>query len=314
MRWWRGDSGAVVAALLVVVIWGTNFVFVKAAFREFELGTFLFLRYAGMIVLAWAVVAVVHRHREATPIFIRREDCPRVLLSGLLGFSIYISLSMIGLHYTTAFSNALLLATAPLFAVLLLWRSRQETTGAAQLPGMLLAFAGVALFLSEKVNGGAGIASLGDLISLASAFFFAAYTVVNTPLLKRYPARIVTAWTLSIGALPVLLVSAPALWTQAWSDVTMLGWSVMLWSIVLPIYVAWTVWAWVSHRDGVGRTSLFIYLVPIVGGITAWLLLGEGFGPQKIAGATLTLTGLLIARHWSPVRRASAIPTSSSTD
>ncbi|RIK39781.1 MAG: hypothetical protein DCC58_14815 [Chloroflexi bacterium] len=179
---------------------------------------------------------------------------------------------------------------------------------------MLLAFAGVALFLSEKVNGGAGIASLGDLISLASAFFFAAYTVVNTPLLKRYPARIVTAWTLSIGALPVLLVSAPALWTQAWSDVTMLGWSVMLWSIVLPIYVAWTVWAWVSHRDGVGRTSLFIYLVPIVGGITAWLLIGEGFGPQKIAGATLTLTGLLIARHWSPVRRASAIPTSSSTD
>jgi drug/metabolite transporter (DMT)-like permease len=42
---------------------------------------------------------------------------------------------------------------------------------------------------------------------------------------------------------------------------------------------------------------VFIYLVPIVGGVTAWLLLGERFGPLKVAGALLTLVGLALARR-----------------
>jgi hypothetical protein len=38
-------------------------------------------------------------------------------------------------------------------------------------------------------------------------------------------------------------------------------WLTVAWSTVMPVYVAWTVWAWVNHRDGVARTVLFIYLV-----------------------------------------------------
>lgn len=45
------------------------------------------------------------------------------------------------------------------------------------------------------------------------------------------------------------------------------------------------------------RTALFTYLVPIVGGVTSWLLLDEGFGVQKVAGALLTIGGLVLARR-----------------
>jgi drug/metabolite transporter (DMT)-like permease len=305
---WTGENVVVLAALAVVVIWGTNFVFVKAAFEEFDLGTFLLLRYAGMIALAWAVIAVMSKRGNASVVRIEWGDIPRTIVAGLLGFTVYVSLSMVGLHYTTAFSNALLLATAPMFAALLLWRLRMETISAGQVAAMAIAFCGVTLFLWEKLEDGAGSASLGDLISLAAAFFFAAYTVANKPLLSRYPAQTVTAWTLTIGALPVLLVSAPALWTQDWTAISLMGWVVMAWSIVLPIYVAWTIWAWVNHRDGVARTSMFIYLVPIVGGVTAWLLLDEHFGGQKIAGAALTMAGLVLARRWSTKAREQHVP------
>lgn len=65
----------------------------------------------------------------------------------------------------------------------------------------------------------------------------------------------------------------------------------------MPVYVAWTVWGWTVARIGVARSTLFMYLVPIIGGLTSWLLLGEGFGALKIAGAALTLAGLAMARR-----------------
>jgi|GEM_PF-5756075 len=51
-----------------------------------------------------------------------------------------------------------------------------------------------------------------------------------------------------------------------------------------------------------------MYLVPVVGGVTSWLLFGEGFGPLKITGAALVRAGLGVARRRSasepsPARR-----------
>jgi drug/metabolite transporter (DMT)-like permease len=293
---WARRNRVVLAALGVVLLWGTNFVFLKAIFAEFDVPAFLFARFVGLLVLAWAVVAWRSR-RGYVPVRVERQDRARLALTGLLGFSIYTTLSMIGLDFTTAFSNALLLATAPMFAALLLRGLRAEPIARGQWPAMVLALGGVALFVGEKVRDGWTSAGTGDLISLAAALFFAAYTVVNRPLLERYPAPTIMAWTLTIGGLPVLLAALPWLPAEDWGSLSLTAWLVVGWSTVMPVYGAYLVWGWVSHRDGVARATLFIYLVPIVGGITSWILLDEDFGIQKIAGALLTIGGLVLARR-----------------
>lgn len=46
-----------------------------------------------------------------------------------------------------------------------------------------------------------------------------------------------------------------------------------VWMVVVPVYVAWTLWNWTSGRVGVARASFFMYLVlPVAGGVTAWIL------------------------------------------
>jgi drug/metabolite transporter (DMT)-like permease len=282
-------------ALLVVTIWGVNFVFIKAALDEWDPLAFTFVRYVGMLALSWGVL--LWQQRRGGQLGVARADLGRVALAGLLGFSCYMLLSIIGLDYTTAFSNALLLAVAPLFVALLLRGLGAEQVSGRQWLALLVSFAGVLVFLSDKAADGVGAASAGDLISLAAAGFFAGYSVANRPLLARYPAPRVTAWTLAIGSVPVLLVTAPAFVAQDWSRVTALGWLLVTWSAVVPVYIAWTLWSWVNHRDGVGRASVFIFLTPIVGGVTSWLLLDEGFGALKIGGALLTLAGLALARR-----------------
>jgi drug/metabolite transporter (DMT)-like permease len=283
-------------ALVTAIVWGVNFPFLKVGLAQLSPLAFTFWRYVLMLALAWAVLAWQHR-RSGQRLTVEASDYPRLALAGILGFSLYMVLSIVGVSETTAFSNALMIALAPLFTALLLFLWRMERIRTIQVAGMLVSLAGVAIFLADKARGGVGTATLGDLLSLLAAFFYAAYTVSLKPLLGRYPATVVTAYTLSIGAVPVLWLSAPALLVQEWGRVDLAGWSVLLWASIFPVYAAWTAWTWATARAGVARTNVFLYLVPVVSGVVAAILLAEPFGPVKLVGAGLALSGLVLARR-----------------
>lgn len=289
-----------VAALLTVAVWGTSFSFQKVALEQFNVLGFIALRYLAMLILGWGVL-LVWKHRTREAIAVKAEDLRALALTGGLGYALYIPLSTIGLNYTTAFSNALLIATSPLFAALLLRALRIEPIGLRHCLGMLLSLAGVVLFMVPALQSGgargAGGGVAGDLVSLGGALFFAAYTVTSKPLLSRYPLPVFMTYTLSLGTAPVAALLAPRIFAQDWTRIDATGWAAFAWTVVVPVYVAWTVWGWTVARIGVARSTLFMYLVPIIGGLTSWLLLGEGFGALKIAGATLTLAGLAMARR-----------------
>lgn len=282
----RTDPEADATALVVVVIWGVNFPLLKLALGGFGLLPFTFLRFAGMLALGWLVLAL----RPAGGI--RREDWPRVAAAGALGFTLYISGSLAGINLSTAFSNALLIATAPLFVMVLLRLSRAETIGRWRGLGALISLAGIAIFVGSATGG----SLLGNLINLGAAFSYAAYSVVNRPLVNRYSATVVTAWTLTAGSIPILIVSAPSLLAQDWSKVTVPDWLILAWSVTFPVYLAWTLWSWVQARIGVSRPALLMYLVPVIAGAVSWLLVGERFGPVKVAGAIVIIAGIAISR------------------
>jgi drug/metabolite transporter (DMT)-like permease len=283
-------------ALLVVIIWGISAPFRKAALDQFDVLPFTALRFLGMLVLGWGVLCW-HWRVTGKCSRIALADLPSFALSGVCGYTVYLLVGLVGLHYTTAFSNSLLLATAPLFAALLLWGLRLEPIGRPQWIGMCLALLGVVVFVWEKAQAGLQTASLGDLISLAAALGFAIYTVTNKRLLARHSEIAVMTYTMTIGAVPALVISLPALPTQDWSRVTLLGWSALAWTVLVGVYLAWTLWNWVLARRKATHTAVFLYLVPVVSGILSWHLLGEHFGMLKVVGALVILTGLALARR-----------------
>lgn len=286
----RGD----LVALGVVAIWGISFAFQKQALDEIGVSAFTCIRYLGMVALAWAVV--LGRRAAGQPIGIARADLPRFAVAGLFGHSIFIVLSTVGLARTTAFSTALLVGTAPLFAALLLWACRLEPIARGQAAGMVVAFAGVLVFLADKMVARLSDAGLGDMLCLAGALFFAAYSVVSKPLGTRYALPVMMAYTSAIGAIPVILATLPAALAFDWARVSSAGWASLMWTIVMPVYVAWTLWGWVMARTGVARASLFMFLVPVAGALASRLLFGETFHPLKLGGAALILAGLAVAR------------------
>jgi drug/metabolite transporter (DMT)-like permease len=288
-------------AVAVVLMWGVNFLLLKLALAEFRVLSFAFLRFAGMVTLAWAVILV-----RRIPVRLERRDRLRAVAAGLIGYTGYLLLSLIGLNFTTAFSNSLLIASAPIFSVLLLAAWRLEEVGIRRAAGLLVAVAGVAVFMLDKLAAGWSSAGLGDVLSIAAAAFYATYTVVLKPLTTRYPAALVTALTLTVGALPVLLLTAPDLARQEWRQVDGAGWSLLAWSIVVPVYLAWTLWSWATSRAGVTAINSFLFLIPISTGLLSVVFLHERLAWAKAIGALLVLLGVALVTRLRRAEKAEA--------
>lgn len=283
------------AALAIMFVWGVNFAFVKHVLDAIGVGAFIFIRFASMPVLAVLLLFLAFR-RQIAKSLPKREDWPRFIACGLVGHTLHIALVMWGMNLSTAFSSAVVLTSQPLFTLLILIVLGAERLRATQVAGTLVAFAGIAVFLSDKFARGVAHAGLGDLVLLAASAMFSLYTVLTRPLVERYGPLIVFVYTLAIGAPPMVLVSIPAIMSADLAALTPIVWFGLFWSIVLSSGVGWMVWTWVNVVRGIARSAPLLYLPPPIAGVVAWLTLGEQFTWLKIAGSAVAMAGVAWAQ------------------
>lgn len=289
---------SLIAALFTMFVWGVNFAVVKYVLDALGVGAFLFIRFLLMPALTALLLVVVFRDRIARTLP-KREDWGRFIACGLIGHTLHIGVVFWGIHLSTAFSSAVVLTSQPLFTLLILIVLGAERLRPTQVAGTLVAFAGIAVFLSDKFTRGVAHAGFGDLLLLFAAACFSLYTVLARPLVARYGPLIVLAYTLFLGAPPLLLVSAPSFFSADLARLSPLVWFGLFWSIALSSVLGWLVWAWVNHVRGIARSAPLMYLPPPIAGVVAWLTLGEQFTWLKIAGAAVTMAGVAWAQFGS---------------
>jgi drug/metabolite transporter (DMT)-like permease len=205
---------------------------------------------------------------------------------------------------STAFSSSLVLTSGPLFTLLILALLGVERLRPRQVAGTLAAFAGIVLFLSDKFAAGFSRAGVGDLVLLCAAALFSLYTVISRPLAARYGPLPVLAWTLAIGAPPMVLLTLPAFLAARLDAVPAGVWLGMFWAIVVSSFLGWLVWSWVNNVRGLARSAPLQYLMPPISGVVAWLMLGEQFTALKLGGAALTMAGVAWAQFGGQKARA----------
>lgn len=288
------QSLAVDAALLAVVLmWASTFALFKIVWRNIDPVAFTSARFAAMVVFA-AVVLLFSRRR----ITLRREDAPLLIASGVCGYFLYQMGFVLGLDRTSALASAILISTHPIFSVLFLWLLGRERPAGMEIAGVVLGFGGVAVFLEAWEA--FAVARTGDLLSLGAAAAFGLYGVINRPLSQRYPSRELMAYTLAVGGLLTTVVGIPAMARQDWGAVTPSAWLVLVYAIVGPVYLAYALWNWAIHRRGIPGTVVYGFLVPVLGGILAVILLQERVDAAQVAGAVLVVAGLVVTRIAKP--------------
>jgi O-acetylserine/cysteine efflux transporter len=278
--------------LAVVLLWAVNNVGMKVGIAVVPPLAFVFARFAVVIAVVWVWIGW-----RRMPVRIAPRDFPLFALVGFTGFGAYNVLIAIGFERTSAFSAALLISLGPVCTMILARLIGLERPTLWQWLATALALLGVLVFVGDKLHGeGLGVAASGDLIIIAAAPLFGIYGLAVRPLTARYGATVTTAWAVTVGLATIAPWSLPAAADVAWGDLAPPIWGSVVYAAVASMLIGYTLMAWAITRSGVARTAPYLLLVPVGTGIISALLLGESFGPLKIVGAAMVLTGIALVR------------------
>ncbi len=283
--------------LLVAIIWGVNFAFVKYALADFSPLSFTTLRF---FLAALFLISVMLVNRE--PLAMEHRDISAVFKLGFIGITLYNILFMEGLNYTTASNSALFISSSPLFAALILSLKKRERINARIVAGLLLSTSGV-VFIIQSRPGGLSFSRrdlAGDLLTLSAAAFWALYTIKAGPLLEKYSALKVTAYSMAAGSALLLPISGYELLHQSWSSVSVRSWAAFAFSTFVSGGIAFTLWYQGVQTIGVTRTVVYHYIVPFVAVLFAAVFLGERISFLQIIGGITILAGVYIVQRNKP--------------
>ncbi len=277
--------GGIGAGLIAVCLWGLAPVATRSLVSELAPLPLLALRQllAAVVLLPWAVPAL--RRTDA-------RDLPRFIVAGLLGMVGYNLPVTIGLQWLPASSTGLLLATEPVWVLVISHVFLGERAGRRFLAGTGVALAGVAVIAGPAaLSPGSGTRSVaGAALVLLATLAFGGYTVVLRPLSEKYGPVSATATSSVAGALPYLALAGavrpPRLSQPAWAELLFLA----LGSTVAGMLL----WNRAIVRGGSARISRLLYLEPVVSVLGAMVFLGERATAAVLAGGVLVIAGVLI--------------------
>jgi drug/metabolite transporter (DMT)-like permease len=299
------DRGTDLGLLALAAIWGINFPVVKAVLGVLDPMALNALRFPlAAAVLAAAVSRLPGPRLEA-------GDRVRLVLLAVLGNVVYQMAFIFGVEATLAGNASLLLATSPVWTVLLSAALGHEEPSVLVIAGSAATLGGMALVVLGGGHAlGLGWGTLrGDALMIGAAVLWSVYTVNAGPYVRKYGAIRVTAWTLWIATPVLVALGLPALLSTPWRDVPAWTWGGVAYAGVLSVGLAYVFWYRGILRLGNSRTALYSNLVPVAALLAAWAWLGEVPTALQVNGAAVILGGVWLAR-WGGRRRYAPGPSS----
>lgn len=279
-----------ISALITILIWGTTFISTKILLTDFDPVEILFFRF--LIGLFALIAAYPHRLKGTTG---KQEFIFAV--SGLCGVCLYYLLENIALTFTLASNVGVIIAVAPFFTAILsfLFMRTEERLRANFMIGFLVAMAGVCMI---SFNGSQmQLNPLGDLLALAAALVWACYSVLTRKISSFGYSTIQTTRRIFtygiVFMLPILFLYDFHLGLERFQRPDFL-FNILFLGLGASA-LCFVTWNFAVKTLGAVRTSVYIYMVPVITVITSSLILNEQITEMSALGTFLTLSGLIIS-------------------
>ena len=279
-------------------IWGINVVVVKGALQGIAPLAFIAIRFVIATACSWALLwwREPKRHFD-------HADWPRFLWLGMAAHTLQQILFITGINLTTAGSTSLIQATSPIWVAVMVSLAGQERIGRQTIAGIALSVIGIALVTAgggQKIDFSLANTQ-GNIIVLLSAVVFAYGTYMSKSLLTRYSPLQVSTYSISAGAIFLVLFSSPTLLRHDWSQTGWTSWGGILYSAILASVLGQFFWSQGVQKLGSTRTAIYGNLSPVIAMLGGWLLLQEHLTFAQITGALLIVCGIYAGRRSRPL-------------
>lgn len=284
-----------ILAILVMVVWGTNFVVIKYA-----LGILPPLLFAALRFTLVGFPAIFFLKRPAVPL---RHLAAYGLLIGAGQFGL-LYIAMNG-HISPGIAS-LILQTQVVFTIALSMLISGDRLQPYQLGAVLLAGAGVTVI---GLHAHGSVTPLGLALCIAAAASWAGGNVVAR-LSGRVNMLAYVVWSSLFSVPPLLALSlffeGPAAIGAGLSHLDGGTLAAVIWQSAGNTMFGFSLWAWLLARHPAATVSPMALLVPVFGMGASALLLGEPLQDWKLAAATLVLGGLAVNFFWPLWRKRKA--------
>ncbi len=285
----------ILLALLVVLIWGFNFVVIKLGLQGLPPILFTALRFA------CAALPMVF--------FLKRPSVPWRLLGGY-------ALFQFALQFTLLFSG-MKLGLPPGLASLVIQLQAFFTIGLAicilgerplkfQIVGALTAFAGMALIAAHLP---AQATLIGFLLVVAAGFSWGGGNIFTKRIGKVDPLALVV-WGALLATPPLLIASfvieGPSAIVTAFRQMNWVSAGAVLFQSYPTTILGFGIWSMLFRKYPAASIAPFTLLVPIAGMASAAAVLGEALQWWKLAAGLLVLCGLAL-NQFGPRFRAAVL-------
>ena len=285
------------AAFITILIWGTTFISTKVLLKTFSPVEILFIRFVMGYLALWLVCPRILRPDS------RRQE-PLFAAAGLCGITMYYLLENIALTYTLASNVGVIISIAPFFtAILSCLFLGGPRPGRHFFIGFLLAMAGI--FLLSFGSSSLSINPMGDILAVAAAIIWAVYSTLTKKISALgYGTIQTTRRTFFYG----LIFMIPAL--------AIMDFHVSLSQVISPLNLCnllflglgasalcVVTWNLAVKILGSVRTSVYIYMVPVITTVSSALVLKEPVTMTAVCGIALTLAGLFLSERPSVHQR-----------
>lgn len=279
-----------IIALVTALIWSTTFVSTKVLLMSGMTPETIFVtRFAIAYLL---LLAFSHKRMAA--------DSPKdefmLALAGLTGGTLYFLTENTALGLTYASNVSILITTTPLFTMALSAIVFRQRLRRSMILGSALALAGVVLVVFNG-NVAFHVSPKGDLLTLAAALSWAVYCIILKLIGGHgYSTAFITRKVFFYGLAGMLIYMPFAgvtydfrvlMLPEVAANILFLG--------VVASFACFLIWNRVLEVLGPDKASNYVYISPVGTIITAVIVLHEPLSPMAIAGAAITVVGVIIA-------------------
>jgi len=273
----------IIIAVLVALAWGFNFVVIKVGIDNFPPIFFSALRFT---FAAFPLIFFLSRPKVSWAVIIGIATILGVIKFTLLFIGIDVGLS--------AGLASLLLQSQAFFTIILAALILGERPSLKVISGVALAFCGIGA-IATTVDQSATVQGIALVLAAGLAWGFSNLIMRKAGQIKMLNLMV---WVSLIPPIPLFILSMvyegkTAGW-QALMDISWTGAGAVLYIAFLSTILGFAGWGHLIARYGASKIAPFSLLVPIFGMSSSALFLNESFGPIRLIGAALILTGLMV--------------------
>ncbi len=277
-----------IAIILTVLFWGTSSSFIKIALEDFPPFTLALARF----LIASFLLSLLYFSKKTNRVLPSREDNKKLMLSGFVGITLYFVLENYGIKLTSATNAALILGCIPVFSIIADSIVYKIKTALIKYVGCLLSTLGVVLVVLGGVSESSISDIRGDVLILLAGIVWVIYSVLQKPIEGKFSSFALSTYQAIYGT--IFLIPFALSEIAHWTKPSAVGLGSMLYLAITCSALAVFLYLFALKNLGITATNIYINLLPIVGSITAYFLLGDRLTTLQYFGGAVIVVGIIV--------------------